>query len=103
MIRANLAAYDTGLGQFIHERQPVSAEGPQPIIRANRDMLYSAVILDLSEPAKMTLPEVGGRFQSMLVVSQDHYNFVESSPGFCELTEEDLGTLIAFMSRAQRS
>lgn len=97
MIRANMAAYNIGLGQLIHERNPVSAEGPQPIIRANQDTLYSAVMLDLSKPAKITLPEAGGRFQSMLVISQDHYNFVESSPGTYKLTEEEVGTRFAFV------
>jgi len=97
MIRANMAAYNVGLGQLIHERKPVSAEGPQPIIRANQDTLYSAVMLDLSEPATITLPEAGGRFQSMLVISQDHYNFVESSPATYELTEDQVGTRFAFV------
>jgi len=97
MIRANMAAYKIGLGQLIHERQPVSAERPQPIIRANQDTLYSAVMLDLSEPVKITLPEARGRFQSMLVISQDHYNFVESSPGTYKLTEEEVGTRFTFV------
>ncbi len=97
MIRANLAAYDVGLGQIVHERKLVSAEDPQPIIRANQDTLYSAVILDLSEPVTITLPEAGGRFQSMLVINQDHYSFVESSPGTYELTEEEVGTRFAFI------
>ncbi len=39
MIRANLAAYGVGLGEIVRERAPVSAEGPQPIIRANQDTL----------------------------------------------------------------
>jgi hypothetical protein len=97
MIRANLAIHDIGLGEFIHERKPVSAEGPQPIIRANQDTLYSGIVLDLSKPATITLPEVGGRFQSMLVISQDHYSFVEMTPGAYELTEEDVGTRFAFV------
>lgn len=50
MIRANLAAYGVGVGEIVHERALVSADAPQPIIRANQDTLYSAVILDLSQP-----------------------------------------------------
>ncbi|MBW8640759.1 DUF1214 domain-containing protein [Hoeflea sp. WL0058] len=97
MIRANLAAYDVGLGELLHERKLVSAEEPQPIIRANQDTLYSAVVLDLSEPATITLPEIEGRFQSMLVINQDHYSFVEATPGVYELTEEDVGTRFAYI------
>jgi hypothetical protein len=97
MFRATLAGYGIGVGELVHERAPVSAEGPQPIIRANQDTLYSALILDLSEPATVTLPETDGRFQSMLVISQDHYAFVEAAPGTNELTEEGVGTRFAFV------
>lgn len=97
MIRANLSRYDIEVGDIIHERSLVSASEPQPIIRANQDTLYSAVVLDLSEPAEITLPETDGRFQSMLVISQDHYNFVKAAPGSYELTEEEVGTRFAFV------
>ncbi|MGX9352773.1 DUF1214 domain-containing protein [Shimia sp. W99] len=97
MIRAGLATSKVGIGEFAHERAPVSAEEPQPIIRANQDTLYSMVIVDLSEPASITLPETDGRFQSMLVISQDHYSFVESTPGTYALTKEDVGTRFAYV------
>ncbi|MFD0979361.1 DUF1214 domain-containing protein [Tropicimonas aquimaris] len=97
MIRAHLTAPGVGLGEIAHERQVVSAEEYQPIIRANQDTLYSAVVLDLSEPAKITLPEAGGRFQSMLVINQDHYSFVEATPGTYELTEDEVGTRFSFV------
>ncbi|MBK0398549.1 DUF1214 domain-containing protein [Limibaculum sp. M0105] len=97
MFRLNMATHGIGIGEFIHFREPVSADAPQPVIRANQDTLYSAVVLDLSEPATVTLPEIGGRFQSMLVISQDHYGFVEASPGTYTLTEEDVGTRFAMI------
>lgn len=97
MFRLNLAANKIGIGEFIHFREPTSAEKPQPVIRANQDTLYSAVVLDLSKPATITLPEIGGRFQSMLVINQDHYNFVEAKPGSYELTEEKVGTRFALL------
>ena len=97
MIRANLANQGIEVGELSHERTPTSASEPQPIIRANQDTLYSAVVLDLSEPATITLPETDGRFQSMLVISQDHYSFVEAKPGTYELTEENVGTRFAFV------
>jgi hypothetical protein len=97
MIRANLATYAIEVGEFLHERAPVSAEGPQPIIRPNQDTLYSVIVLDLSKPATITLPEADGRFQSMLVISQDHYSFAEATPGSYTLTEEEVGTRFAFV------
>lgn len=97
MFRASLAAYKIGVGKLVHERKLVSAAEPQPIIRANQDTLYSAVVLDLSKPATIALPEAGNRFQSMLVISQDHYSFVEASPGTYQLTEEEVGTRFAFV------
>ncbi|MCW2309597.1 DUF1214 domain-containing protein [Rhodobium gokarnense] len=97
MLRATLKTNKVGVGELVHERKLASADEPQPIIRANQDTLYSVVVLDLSEPATVTLPEVGDRFQSMLVINQDHYSFVESSPGSYELTEEKVGTRFAFV------
>lgn len=97
MIRANLAAHGAGPGELVHQRDLVTADDPQPIIRANQDTLYSAVVLDLSQPATVTLPETGGRFQSMLVVSQDHYSFAEATPGTYELTEAAVGTRFAYV------
>ncbi|MBB4302064.1 hypothetical protein GGD81_001088 [Rhodobium orientis] len=97
MLRATLKTNKVGVGELVHERKLASADEPQPIIRANQDTLYSVVVLDLSEPATITLPEVGDRFQSMLVINQDHYSFVESSPGTYELTEEKVGTRFAFV------
>jgi hypothetical protein len=40
MIRADLAAYNMGVGKIIHEREPVSAAKPQPIIHANRQSQF---------------------------------------------------------------
>ena len=45
----------------------------------------------------MTLPEGDGRFQSVLVISQDHYNFAYASPGSYELTQEEVGTRFALL------
>ncbi len=97
MIRLNLAGYKIDIGELIHLREPVSAEKPQSIIRSNQDTLYSGLILDLSKPVTITLPELGGRFQSMLVINQDHYNYVEAEPGSYELTEEKVGTRFAYI------
>jgi hypothetical protein len=96
MIRLNLQSFEIGIGDLTHVREPVTP-ATQTIIRPNQDTLYSAVVLDLSKPATITLPETDGRFQSMLVISQDHYSFVEATPGTYELTEENVGTRFAFV------
>jgi hypothetical protein len=64
----------------------------------NQDTLYSAIWLDLSKPAKITIPDMGGRYMSMQVINQDHYMFVESAPGTYELTEDSVGTRFAQVS-----
>ncbi|MFD0978240.1 DUF1214 domain-containing protein [Tropicimonas aquimaris] len=97
MFRVNMAANDIEIGEFTHFRKPIAAEDPQPVIRANQDTLYSAVVLDLSEPAEIVLPEIDGRYQSMLVISQDHYMLAEATPGTYPLTEEKVGSRFAMV------
>ena len=58
MIRANLEAFEIGIGELLHLREPVTAS-TQTVIRPNQDTLYSAVVLDLSEPATIMLPSLG--------------------------------------------
>jgi len=97
MFRANMEAIGAGFGQFTHLREPTTPDN-QPVIRMNQDTFYSVALLDLSQPATITLPEVGGRYMSMHVVNQDHYMFVESEPGTYELTEESVGTRFGYVS-----
>ncbi len=96
-IRANMEAFGYGLGELHHLRDPIAPDN-QPTIRMNQDTLYSGLVLDLSEPAEITLPEIDGRYQSMHVVSQDHYMFAEAKPGTHTLTEEEVGTRFASVS-----
>ncbi|WP_193140844.1 DUF1214 domain-containing protein [Meridianimarinicoccus sp. MJW13] len=96
-IRANMDAFDFGLGELKHLRDPISPDN-QPTIRMNQDTLYSGLVLDLSQPVEITLPEIGGRYQSMHVVSQDHFMFAEAKPGTYMLTQEGLGTQFALVS-----
>ena len=97
MFRLNMAAREIEIGEFSHFRTPIAAEDPQPVIRANQDTLYSAVVLDLSEPAEIVLPEIDGRYQSMLVISQDHYMIAEATPGTYALSEENVGSRFALV------
>ncbi len=97
MIRANMAAFGAEIGEFVHVRKPTTPDN-QPVIRMNQDTLYSGAVLDLSKPVEITLPELDGRYQSMHVVSQDHYMVVESSPGTYRLTQDDVGTRFALLT-----
>lgn len=81
-----------GLGKMLHLREAYSVEN-QVTIRGNRDTLYSIAILDLQSPATVSKPESPDRFQSMLVISQDHYMPVlKHGGGDVTLTMDNVGT-----------
>lgn len=81
-----------GFGTFAHVRQPTPID-QQSVIRMNRDTLYSFAIFDLTSPVTVNKPPSGGRFQSMLVISQDHSMMpVEHGPGDFTLTRDKVGT-----------
>lgn len=88
------------LGKISHSRELVPLD-QQDIVRMNRDTLYSSLILDLGScSAKITLPEIGKRFQLMQVISQDHLSpIVKYQPGTYTLTKKNVGSrysVIAF-------
>jgi hypothetical protein len=64
----------------------------QITIRGNRDTLYSFGVWDLTSPITITLPETGGRYQSLMIVSQDHSIWSFYGPRTGTLTEEKVGT-----------
>ncbi|WP_241156244.1 DUF1214 domain-containing protein [Leucobacter chromiireducens] len=75
-----------------HFRVPTPLD-QQTVIRMNRDTLYSAAIIDVTDGATITIPEVGGRYVSVMLVNQDHYiNRVLHEAGTYELTAEELGS-----------
>jgi hypothetical protein len=96
MIRANMKMGGLTVGKLAHLREP-TAPGKDAVIRSNQDTLYSAVVLDLTEPVTLTLPEIGGRYMSAHVINQDHYMFVETQPGDYQLTEESVGSRFAIV------
>jgi len=97
MIRRNLASFGREVGELNHIREPTTPDN-QPVIRMNQDTLYSGTVLDLSQPAEITLPEADGRYMSMQVVNQDHHMFVETGPGTYRMTEDDVGTRFALVT-----
>jgi hypothetical protein len=65
----------------------------QTVIRMNRDTPYSIGVFDLTTPLTIVKPDTGKRFQSMLVLNQDHYaQLVAYEPGTYVLTRESVGT-----------
>ena len=81
---------DTGV--WTHTRAVTTLDN-QPVIRQNRDTLYSSVIVDLSQTATVTLPDAGDRYLSVMVVNQDHFiNRIYHEAGTYELTLDEFDT-----------
>jgi len=79
-------------GKFLHIRGMTPVD-KQNVIRMNRDTLYSAGVFDLTTPVTIIKPDPGNRFQSMLVINQDHSMLpVEHGAGRFTLTREKVGT-----------
>lgn len=78
--------------RFCNDRVAPAVDA-QDVIRMNRDTPYSFAIFDLTTPVTIIKPDVGKRFQSMLAISEDHYNpLVAYEPGSYTLTQEGVGT-----------
>ncbi|MUL03185.1 DUF1214 domain-containing protein [Aliivibrio fischeri] len=90
MIRSQLSVIGD-IGKLFHMRGPIPLD-QQAIIRMNMDTLYSSVILDLSEPAVISLPDGGDRYISMQVINQDHYIYGNTEAGTYTLTKESTGS-----------
>ncbi len=78
-------------GKFEHFRKPYDVDN-QVTIRGNRDTLYSFGVFDLRSPLTVTLPDPEGRYQSLMIVSQDHSIWGLYGPKTGTLTEEKVGT-----------
>src|SRR5882672_12200282 len=66
-------AQSGSFGKLVHSRELADID-KQRVVRMNRDTLYSSGVFDLeAAPVTIGLPDSGGRFMSMQVVSQDHY------------------------------
>lgn len=88
-----------GVNNFFHFRKPIPID-QQATIRMNRDTLYSTAVVDISKGATLTLPDVGDRYMTAMVVNQDHYiNEVFYGGGTYTLDMETFDTpyVIVFM------
>jgi hypothetical protein len=92
----NIFGLSGAMNTFYHFRSPTPLDG-QTVVRMNRDTLYSAAIVDTSEGATVTLPEVDpGRFISALIVDNDHYApAVFYEPGVHEIPGDTRHVLVA--------
>ena len=58
-----------GVNRLHHIREPAPLDD-QPVIRQNRDTLYSSAIVDLTGGATLALPDAGERYLSVMVVAR---------------------------------
>ncbi len=99
MMKISVDSFDC-LGKWSHMRgfTPIDK---QNVVRMNRDTLYSSLMLDLTEPATITMSDTNGRYQSILVVNEAHFaKLTAYDPGNYELTKEKMGSrYVAVISR----
>ena len=83
---------DGGFGKFVHHRELYPIDGP--IVRPNRDTLYSMSVFDFDAgPVTITLPDAGKRFMSLQVLDGDQYTHqVIYGAGAYTFTRERMGT-----------
>jgi hypothetical protein len=58
-------------GNLVHQRDFYSVDN-QLTLRVNRDTYYSFGLYDLTSPVTITKPDPGDRFQSLMIINQDH-------------------------------
>ena len=61
---ASLQSDAGGVNRLKHNRAPTPIDH-QPVIRMNRDTLYSSAIVDISQGATVTVPDAGDRYVSV--------------------------------------
>ncbi|MGH6797363.1 MAG: DUF1214 domain-containing protein [Roseiarcus sp.] len=90
---------DAGMfGHFKCVKQPGSADD-QIVVRMNRDVLFCWAILDLTQPATVTLPDPGKRYMSMRVINEDHYiKLLTYKPGEYVIDRKLNGTRYAHLA-----
>lgn len=86
-------------GKIVHNREMTPLD-KQTAPRASRDTLYSAGVFDLeAAPLTVALPNTGGRFMSLEVISEDHYVIdVVYAPGRYTYTKSKVGTRYVYLA-----
>lgn len=94
----NLLTPAGGVNRWLHFRAPTPIDR-QPVIRMNRDTLYSSAIADLRQGAELTLPDSGSRYMSVMVVNEDHcINDVLRGGGTHHLRQEQHDTRFVLLA-----
>ena len=84
----------SGVGKIMFLSQPANPKD-KTIVRINFDTLYAFALLDLNSPAQLKLPETNGRYQSVWVVTENHYNpYAITKPGQYTITRQNVGEQI---------
>jgi hypothetical protein len=83
-------------GKFHHSRAAYDVNN-QITIRGNRDTYYSFGVFDLTSPLTVELPENNGRYQSIMIVSQNHSIWGFYGPKKGTLTIEKAGSRYALL------
>ncbi len=77
----------------VHSNRAPTPIDKQNIIRMNRDTLYSTGVINISQGATVTLPDVGKRYMSLMIINNDGYvNDVYYGAGSYKLTMEKFDT-----------
>ena len=81
-----------GIGNLSHSRELYLTDSP--VVRPNRDTLYSGAVFDYDAGrVTITLPDAGNRFMSMQVIDEDQYTHaVYYGAGRYTMTREEMGT-----------
>src|SRR5688572_12883935 len=95
---ADIQATAGGVNRFRHNREPAPIE-EQTVIRLNRDTFYSFAVVDLAEGGRLTVPDAGERYVSVMVVNEDHLiNQVLHGAGTFELSADGAGSRYALLA-----
>ena len=86
------------VNKFGHARAPYPTD-IRATVRPNRDTLYSIAIVDITEGATLSIPDMGDRYVSAMVINEDHYiNKVYLGGGEFPLTKEIFDTDYVFVA-----
>ena len=75
-------AMSGGVNEWFHYREPTSVDA-QPVIRMNRDTLYSTSVVDISEGATLTIPDAGDRYLTVMAVNASTMAAAIAGPRQC--------------------
>lgn len=82
------------INRWRHVRAPTPIED-QPVIRQNRDTLYSAAVFDATAGVTIELPEMGDRYASVMIIDGGHYLTHVLHSGTHVIPASEIGTPFA--------